>query len=125
MTATLSAVVPTLDEERALGTTLDRLFRVADEIVVADGGSRDATLAIAEARGATVVSSARGRGAQLDAGARAARGDLLLFVHADTLVPANAGDLIRSAVDAGALGGAFRIRFDAPGWRYRLGETIA
>jgi rSAM/selenodomain-associated transferase 2 len=125
MTATLSAVVPTLDEERALADTLARLSLVADQIVVADGGSRDATLAIAAAHGATVVAGARGRGAQLGAGARAARGELLLFVHADTLVPENAGGLIRAAVAAGALGGAFRIRFDAPGWRYRVGESIA
>jgi rSAM/selenodomain-associated transferase 2 len=125
MTATLSAVVPTLDEERVLGATLARLRLVADQIVVADGGSRDATLALAEAHGATVVAGARGRGAQLASGARAAHGDLLLFVHADTLVPENAGELIRRAIDAGAVGGAFRIRFDSPGWRYRLGETVA
>lgn len=128
MTAHLSAVVPTLDEERALGPTLERLSLVADEIVVADGGSRDGTREVAVRGGARWLDCAgeeRGRGAQLAAGARRARGDVLLFVHADTLVPPNARELIVAALDRGAVGGAFRVRFDAPGWRYRLGERVA
>ncbi len=128
MTAHLSAVVPTLDEERTLGPTLARLARIADQIVVADGGSRDATREIATRAGALWLAcedEERGRGAQLAAGARRANGDVLLFVHADTLVPESARELILGALAQGALGGAFRIRFDASGWRYRLGERVA
>ncbi|MDP8994084.1 MAG: glycosyltransferase, partial [Pseudomonadota bacterium] len=67
----LSVVVPTLDAGRTLGRCLDRL-RAADEIVVADGGSSDATAAVAESAGARVVRAPKGRGTQLRAGAAAA-----------------------------------------------------
>lgn len=121
----ISAVVPALDEERSIAATLSSLSGLADERIVVDGGSRDRTRELARDAGARVIESPRGRGAQLNRGARAAIGEVLLFVHADTLVPPGAGSAILAAIDAGALGGAFRIRFDAPGWRYRLGETLA
>ncbi len=124
-TITVSAVVPTLDEERSIGATLGRLAPVADEIVVADGGSRDRTAAIAAAAGAVLVEAPRGRAAQMNEGARRACGDVLLFVHADTLVPAGARDAILAALDDGAVGGAFELRFDAHGAVFRLGERVA
>jgi len=82
----LSIVVPTLDAGAVLAETLASL-READgsrEIVVADGGSLDATVSLASAGGARVVDCPRGRGRQLACGAQAARGDWLLFLHADT-----------------------------------------
>ena len=125
MSATLSAVVPALDEERELAATLAALSAEVDEIVVADGGSRDATPAIARESGARVSQGPPGRGYQLNAGAAMARGDLLWFVHADTRVAPGGGARLRAAVAAGAVGGAFEIRFAADGWRYRLGGALA
>ncbi|MGE5148421.1 MAG: TIGR04283 family arsenosugar biosynthesis glycosyltransferase [Candidatus Eiseniibacteriota bacterium] len=86
----LSIVIPTLNAASTLPAALAALegARLAREIVVADGGSRDATRALAEAAGARIFESPPGRGGQLAAGARAARGDWLLFLHADTALGA-------------------------------------
>lgn len=81
----LSVVVPTLNAAATLGDCLEAV-READEIVFVDGGSTDGTAAIAQGHGARLVHSPRGRGTQLAAGAAAARGDWLLFLHADTLL---------------------------------------
>lgn len=85
----LSIVIPTLHAASTLPATLGSLAEAAwsgldPEIVVADGGSADATVAMARAGGARVIAAPRGRGSQLAAGAAAARGDWLLFLHADT-----------------------------------------
>lgn len=81
----LSIVIPTLDAADRLEATMGALRApIVAEIVVSDGGSTDATVAIAGAKGARVVAGKRGRGTQLALGAAAARGDWLLFLHADT-----------------------------------------
>ncbi len=85
----LSIIIPTLDAAATLPATLaaldeTRAAGLVGEIIVADGGSRDDTVAIAAASGARVLHSARGRGAQLAAGADAAGGSWLCFLHADT-----------------------------------------
>jgi rSAM/selenodomain-associated transferase 2 len=82
----LSVIIPTLDAAAELGRTLAALAPecVGDEIVVADGGSHDDTVSVVQAAGARVVAAPKGRGSQLRAGAEAARGDWLLFLHADT-----------------------------------------
>ena len=79
----LSVIIPTLDAADHLAATLNAM--TAAEVIVSDGGSRDATRAIAEGHGATVVEAPRGRGAQLAAGAERAGGRWLLFLHADTV----------------------------------------
>ncbi|HAE27168.1 MULTISPECIES: TIGR04283 family arsenosugar biosynthesis glycosyltransferase [Hyphomonas] len=89
MPAPLSIVIPTLNAAAELPLCLESLMPGLEaglirEVVVADGGSEDATPKIAGAMGANLVTGARGRGAQLAAGAAAARGDWLLFLHADT-----------------------------------------
>jgi rSAM/selenodomain-associated transferase 2 len=81
----LSVVIPALDAEALLPACLDALGEVG-EIVLVDGGSRDRTVAIAEAAGARVIFSPRGRGLQLRGGGEAARGEWLLYLHADTIL---------------------------------------
>ena len=88
--ASLTVVIPCLDEEREIGATLGALApaRVRGvEVVVADGGSTDATVSIAHGGADRVVSAPRGRASQMNAGAAAASGDALLFLHADTRLP--------------------------------------
>lgn len=86
----VSVVIPTLNEAAALPATLAYLAMLDPpprEVIVADGGSGDGTVSIAEAAGATVVRSPPGRARQMNAGAAAARGELLCFLHADTVLP--------------------------------------
>jgi rSAM/selenodomain-associated transferase 2 len=85
----LSAIIPTLNAAATLGAAIDAIRPSVDEIVVVDGGSVDATMAIAASRGARTIASARGRGHQLAAGAGAATGDWLLFLHADPRLAAD------------------------------------
>jgi rSAM/selenodomain-associated transferase 2 len=87
----ISVVIPTLNAERAFAHTLAALVPavvegIVQEAIVVDGGSTDETRAIAEAAGTHLIEAPRGRGSQLDAGARAARSDWLLFLHADTVL---------------------------------------
>ncbi len=129
--ARVSIVIPALDEERAIGAALAAALAQADDVVVSDGGSRDRTVEIAREMGARVVSGPPGRGRQLNRGAAAAGEagrepeDILLFLHADTSLPGGGVELVRRAIAAGAVGGAFEIRFDGRGWVYRLGERVA
>lgn len=80
-------------------------------MVVSDGGSRDGTVRVARELGARIVEGPEGRGGQLHRGAAAARGDVLLFLHADTALPPGAVTAVREAVAGGAVGGGFLMRF--------------
>lgn len=125
----LSIVIPTLDAAAGLPAALAALTDGADEIVVADGGSTDETRALATARGARVVDAPRGRGAQLAAGAAVARGDWLLFLHADTRLAAGwrtAADRFMAAPANRARAAYFRYALDddAPAAR-RLERVVA
>ena len=80
----LSVVIPTLDSADSLAPTMGSIEPARGEVIVVDGGSRDGTMALAETLGARVMTATAGRGAQLAAGAHAARGDWLLFLHGDT-----------------------------------------
>ena len=114
----LSAIIPTWQEEARIGGAVGAAREIADEVVVSDGGSTDRTAAIARAQGAVVLQEARGRGQQLAAGAARASGDVLLFLHADTVLPPEArGALERVLEDPRIAGGNFFLRFeprDAP-----------
>lgn len=120
----LAIVVPTLNEEGTLRRNLPLALAQADEVVITDGGSIDGTLEVARALGARAVSGPPGRGGQLNRGAAATDADILLFLHADTVLPAGAGRAVREAAAAGAPGGAFLLRFDGEGFVYRLGERV-
>ena len=112
---TLSVIIPVLNERAGLPETVDQVQMCLPgaEIVVTDGGSTDGTREWVEERPAlTLVDSARGRGPQMNAGAAAAAGDVLLFLHADCLLPRAAGRQIYAALaDPKAVGGAFEVRF--------------
>ncbi len=117
----VSVILPVLDEAENLRRLLPQLVGRAEEVWVADGGSTDSTARDAEAAGARVIRSPRGRGAQMNAAAAQATGDLLWFLHADSVVPADWRHQITQALrDPAILGGAFRVRIDAPGLPYRL-----
>lgn len=124
----LSVIVPVLNEAHRIGEHLAALRSVAgiDEIVVVDGGSRDDTVAIARrAPGVRVLTASRGRGMQLNAGARAAYGDVLLFLHADAALPSDAARLVGRALDEpGVVAGAFRLRTVADGGPRWLGPLL-
>jgi rSAM/selenodomain-associated transferase 2 len=118
-----SVVIPALNEgELIAGTIRSCQAAGASEIIVCDGGSRDDTVAIARRLGCVVLSEVPGRGRQLAAGARRAKGHTLVFVHADTRLSRGClrqiEDHLASCQPADAWGG-FRQRIDASGWRYR------
>lgn len=117
----LSAIVPTLDAGHALAACLASLSD-ADEIIVVDGGSTDATVTIAKAAGATVVSSERGRGIQLAKGAAVARGAGLLFVHADTRLSPGWRRLADNHLAVSKRPACFRLKLDDVAWQARLIE---
>ncbi len=113
----LSVIIPTLNEEAGLGSTLESVRQSApgSEVVVADGGSEDTTLRIAcGVPGVRWISAPRGRGTQMNAGAAVATGDVLLFLHADTHLPSAAGALVAAALDdPRVVGGSFFLGFDS------------
>ena len=112
---TISVIIPTWNEEACIGRALGalRALRGDFEVVVADGGSSDGTVRIARAAGARVVDAPRGRGPQMNRGAAEASGEVLLFLHADTLLPPDAHARVTAALAAPeAVGGCFRLSFD-------------
>lgn len=119
----LSVIIPALNEEANLGLVLAPLQRLraeGHEVLLVDGGSTDGTLDAAEGLVDRVVAAERGRASQMNAGSRAARGDVLWFVHADTLVPVDAHAHILDAVERGRPWGRFAVELDAPGFMFRV-----
>jgi len=127
----IGVVIPTLNEAGTLPALLADLRRVAVplDVVVADGGSTDATRAAAAAGGARVLAAPRARATQMNAGARAVKGEWLLFLHADCRLPPPARRaLLEGVVDAPELEAAvFRFAIDLPaGWKrfIELGQAL-
>ena len=117
----ISVIIPTLNAAQHLPACLARLSAVG-EIIVVDGGSRDETIAIAEAAGARVVVAPKGRGPQLKAGGEAARGDWLFFLHADTVPAPGWLDAVHAYVARSMRPACLRLRLDDPAWQARLIE---
>lgn len=109
---TVSVIVPALNEEESLPATIRSAREAgADEVIVVDGGSADGTVEAARPLADVVIGSPAGRAAQMNAGARVSSGDILLFLHADTLLPSGAVDAVRAAIRQGGIsGGAFSVR---------------
>jgi rSAM/selenodomain-associated transferase 2 len=110
----LSIVMPVLNEAAGVGAVLKSLAPLIErgaQLIVADGGSRDGTSALAQQAGATVVDAPRGRARQMNAGAQQSTAPNLLFLHADTLLPEQADQLIAQALkDGTAVWGRFDVR---------------
>ncbi len=120
----ISVIIPAYNEAKALPATLERLAAEAHahEVIVVDGGSTDATCDVARSfSGLRVASAPKGRALQMNAGARLASGDLLLFLHADTLLPEGALARLDTLCVAGrCVAGGFRHRFTGDDWRLRV-----
>jgi rSAM/selenodomain-associated transferase 2 len=118
----ISVVIPALNEADSIRAAIESIADGAGEVIVADGGSSDGTAAAAASAGARVISARRGRAAQMEAGARAATGDWLVFLHADTRLDPGWDEALL-ALDRRFVGGAFRFSLDSPRARYRLVEA--
>jgi uncharacterized protein len=123
----ISIVIPTLDEEENIAGCLSSTGQAKDiERIVVDGGSRDRTLEIARQMGARTVPAFRGRAAQMNAGAREATGEVLIFLHADTRLPAGFDSLVRETLQIpGIAAGAFEFRLDSTSLGLRFIERVA
>ena len=116
----ISVIIPILNEAKILDETLARLqLECGDhELILVDGGSSDNSASIAKKYGA-VLTSARGRAQQLNAGAAAATGDILLFLHADVRLEPGALSAVDTALASGAVGGGFRQKIEGTSLLYR------
>lgn len=112
----LSIIIPTLNEVHNVLGLVANLLTVSDcEEIVADGGSTDGTPELAQEMGRRVISGARGRGRQMNAGAALACGEVLLFLHADARLPTSFREEVNAALATGAIAGAFCFQIDGPG----------
>ncbi len=124
----ISIVIPALNEAAAITRTLQRLQAMrgrGHEVIVVDGGSGDDTVARAEPLADRILHSERGRAAQMNAGAAAAMGDIVWFLHADTLAPDN-GDLhvLAALADPTSLWGRFSVRLSGRHLLFRFIEAM-
>ena len=120
------AIIPALNEAQALPRTLTRLAETGLEALVVDGGSTDRTVETAQNLGAQVLMGPPGRARQMNLGAAGARQDILFFLHADSLPPANAPNLIRATLAVpGTAAGAFLLKFDSDDARLKAIGRLA
>lgn len=122
----ISIIIPVLNEAAAIARTLAMLQPASNvEIMVVDGGSQDDTVAIAQSLGVQVITTAPGRAQQMNAGAKAATGELLLLLHGDTLLPPEFAVRIRQALNSpGLIAGAFALKIDSAVPGIRLIERL-
>jgi rSAM/selenodomain-associated transferase 2 len=125
VTEGISIIIPALNEAANIVEALQRLQLLrarGHEVIVVDGGSRDATAALARPLADRVLQAPRGRARQMNAGAREARGAVLLFLHADTRLPEHADHLVRDGLQSNPGWGRFDVAIQG---RHRLLRVIA
>lgn len=123
MSAGLSIIMPVYNEAEGIVATLQALAPLRArgvQLLVVDGGSQDATVALATPWADAVLAGPRGRARQMNAGAQQARGDTLLFLHADTLLPEQADALVLAALQAAPGWGRFDVRISGRPWMLRV-----
>jgi rSAM/selenodomain-associated transferase 2 len=123
----ISVIIPTLNEGSILQDTLSRLqAHFPYEIIIGDGGSTDETLTIARTNGTRLISAERGRASQMNAGAKEATGEVLLFLHADSSIDAEGyRAMIQVMKQEHLLGGAFSLHIDSDRLGLRLISWLA
>ena len=127
MSMSLAIVIPVLDEADTLSRRLRALAPLRNRgahVVVVDGGSVDDTLAIAQAHADVALVAPRGRGAQMNAGAAVCAADILLFLHADTVLPDQADRRVLEALQGTSVWGRFDVRIDSPRPVFRCIERM-
>ncbi len=118
----ISVIIPTYNEAEHIKTTIEKLWafdaqNLVTEIIIADGGSTDATVQVAKSEGVKVlISPKKGRAPQMNFGALHARSSILYFLHADTIPPKDFSHNIKAAVAAGYGAGCYMLSFDYDHW---------
>ncbi len=116
----ISCIIPVYNEEKLIGRTLDNLSRFEGlEIIVVDGGSSDRSRDIINSHPVTLISSPKGRSHQMNAGAGVAKGNILLFLHADCILEPDALGAVNEAISQGSVGGCFIHKINGKGILYR------
>ena len=123
----ISVIIPALDEAGSIAATVRRAQQAENiEVIVVDGDSGDSTRDIARSSGAVVLTSSPPRAQQMNLGAAMASGDILLFLHADTLLPEGYDQVVRRCLTKPKVAaGAFELRIDAPHGAMRIMEQVA
>jgi glycosyltransferase involved in cell wall biosynthesis len=113
----ISVIIPAFNEEATIDACLESAQRLNPlEIIVVDGGSTDRTREIAQGAGAIVVKSQKGRGIQMNKGASLAKGEILLFLHADTIISKGISSLCHPELGSGSIEMLKRVQHDMTGW---------
>jgi rSAM/selenodomain-associated transferase 2 len=123
----ISIIIPVLNEELMIGRTLQNILNIQPpcQIIVVDGGSHDRTLEIVKSFPVQVVQTTGGRAVQMNEGAKIATGEILLFLHGDTLLPADFADWVAKIINTpGAIAGAFRLKVNSSQPLLRLIEIL-